>query len=187
MIPNKDGIIVSPTEPETDRRKVWFQKGTDTNAIYVKNDNGEYEEFIKKEEKAVATVGLSANQKFTTTEAWESTKINFDNIDSTSGKFSLQNNGIKIGKGISKILVSVNSNIIEAISGTSQMVIRKNNNAIGRRTIKAQNNTYIDLSLSPQIINVKENDVITSTIMFSVAQTNKTLHAECTYLTIQEV
>lgn len=27
MIPNKDGIIVSPTEPTTDRRKVWFQKG----------------------------------------------------------------------------------------------------------------------------------------------------------------
>lgn len=43
------GIIVSPTEPQTDRRKVWFQKGTDTNAIYVKNDNGEYEEFIRKE------------------------------------------------------------------------------------------------------------------------------------------
>ena len=27
MIPNKDGIIVSSTEPTTDRRKVWFQKG----------------------------------------------------------------------------------------------------------------------------------------------------------------
>ena len=27
MIPNKDGIIVSPTEPTADRRKVWLQKG----------------------------------------------------------------------------------------------------------------------------------------------------------------
>ncbi len=33
MIPNRDGVIVSPTEPETDRRKVWFQKGK--NAIDI--------------------------------------------------------------------------------------------------------------------------------------------------------
>ena len=49
----EDGIIVSPTEPTEDRRKVWFQKGTDTNTVYVKNDNDEYEEFIKKEEERI--------------------------------------------------------------------------------------------------------------------------------------
>lgn len=41
------GVIVSPTEPTTNE-KVWFK--TDNNSIMVKNDNGEFEEFIKKEE-----------------------------------------------------------------------------------------------------------------------------------------
>ena len=50
MIPQENGIIISPTEPIKNRRKVWIKKGTDVEeAIFVKNENGNYEEFIKKE------------------------------------------------------------------------------------------------------------------------------------------
>lgn len=50
MIPQENGIIVSPTEPIKNRRKVWIRKGIDVEeAIFVKNENGNYEEFIKKE------------------------------------------------------------------------------------------------------------------------------------------
>ena len=43
-------VVVSATEPTGDNReKVWMQPKTDGNKIYILNDNGVYEEFVKKE------------------------------------------------------------------------------------------------------------------------------------------
>jgi hypothetical protein len=56
-------IAVSSTEPTTNE-KVWFK--TDNNSIMVKNDNGEFEEFIKKEEDT----GWVILEDYGTTDAW---------------------------------------------------------------------------------------------------------------------
>lgn len=55
MIPSENGIIISPTEPTVNRRKVWMQKSEGNNKIYVLNDNNEYEEFIKQYEEVYST------------------------------------------------------------------------------------------------------------------------------------
>lgn len=47
----QEGIIVSPTEPTTNRRKVWIQNVDNNKKIHVLNDNNVYEEFIKKHEE----------------------------------------------------------------------------------------------------------------------------------------
>lgn len=46
----QEGIIVSPTEPTENRRKVWMQNVDGDKKIHVLNDNDVYEEFMKKEE-----------------------------------------------------------------------------------------------------------------------------------------
>ena len=51
----QEGIIVSPTEPTTNRRKVWMQNIEDKQKIYVLNDNNVYEEFMKKENTETIT------------------------------------------------------------------------------------------------------------------------------------
>lgn len=47
---NDSSVIVTPTEPTgLNRKKVWMQKNEANNKIYVKNDNDEYEEFMKED------------------------------------------------------------------------------------------------------------------------------------------
>lgn len=51
----QEGIIVSPTEPTTNRRKVWMQNVDNNEKIHVLNDNNVYEEFMKKHEDIYST------------------------------------------------------------------------------------------------------------------------------------
>lgn len=51
----QEGIIVSPTEPTTNRRKVWLQNVDNNEKIHVLNDNNVYEEFAKKHEDIYST------------------------------------------------------------------------------------------------------------------------------------
>lgn len=64
MIPNKDGIIVSPTEPQTDRRKVWIQKGKNLFNGQIANRCGLSEDGTTYETLSRATtdfIPISAN------------------------------------------------------------------------------------------------------------------------------
>lgn len=51
----QEGIIVSPTEPTTNPRKVWLQNVDNNEKIHVLNDNNVYEEFMKKHEDIYST------------------------------------------------------------------------------------------------------------------------------------
>lgn len=156
-------------------------------SIFVKNNNDEYEEFLKKEGKVALTAGLITNQTCTISTAWEAVKIKLDDVNYSGGKISLQDNEIKIGKGISKILVSANVSITEGISGTSQLYVRKNNSTVGKRALEYKNETYLNLIIVPQLIDVVEGDTISLIITASSTQSNKTIRADATYLTIHEI
>jgi len=58
----QEGIIVSSTEPATNRRKVWMQNIEDKQKIYVLNDNNVYEEFMKKEADVYSTEEIKTNK-----------------------------------------------------------------------------------------------------------------------------
>ncbi len=51
----QEGIIVSPTEPIENRRKVWMQEAEGQQKIHILNDNNIYEKFMKKEENIYST------------------------------------------------------------------------------------------------------------------------------------
>ena len=110
----------------------------------------------------VASLTNSQNQEFATTATWVATNVEFDTIDSTTSAFTLSNNGVKIGKGISKILVSgafTTNGYVSA--GALQIGIGKNGTVTGkyfRQTIQTSW-SHITLTMPPQPIDVRENDV----------------------------
>jgi len=138
---------------------------------------------INKTNVDVATATLSSTQRVTTTTAWEAVKVNFDNVTDTKN-LTLLNGGIKIGKGISKVLVSTNLIFAEALTGRNQILIRKNNKTVGKYIAKEQDNIYMNLTMPAQVIDVTEEDVITLIIGSSNVQTNKAIVKDSTYMTI---
>lgn len=130
----------------------------------------------------VATATLSEDLTFSTSQAWEKFKINFDKISNTN--FTLQDGGIKIGKGISKILISANIGFTEALSGTIRMDVRNNDVAVEKGALKQQTEDYFSISMIGQEIEVQEGDIISLTIAPSSAQANKTMRNFNTYMTI---
>lgn len=130
----------------------------------------------------VATATLTDNLTFNTTSAWTEFKINFNGINNSN--FTLQDGGIKIGKGISKVLVSASLGFTEALGGANQIYIKRNAEIAGRMTLKQQTEAYFNANLTEQAINVQEGDIITLTIASSAVQENKTIRKESTYMTV---
>lgn len=138
----------------------------------------------------IVTVGLSADQSFSTTASWENVTILFNTISKVGGKLSLQDNKyVVIGKGVSKISIECNVRLGEVLTGTSQLLIRKNENIIGNRSsIKYSdaNAQFHVHSLTRQIISVTEGDLISLGFNFSTgALIDKLIMANSTWMTIE--
>ena len=113
--------------------------------------------------KSAMTIGLSANVSHTKT-----TKVALDTVMNTIGdKFTLSNNGIKIGVGVTKVKVS--ANILQQASGVNLYggYITKNGTNlasavnVGFNTITRTNSwEFFHTGISPIIIDVTEGDII---------------------------
>lgn len=156
---------------------------SDGDVEWVEQTGGSGGAVINQTNVEMVTAALTASQKMTTTEAWQAVKVNFDNVTDTESLI-LQDGGIKIGKGISKILVSANLAFLEALTGRVQILIRKNNTTVGKYIAKEQNNIYMNLTMPVQVIDVTEGDIITLITGSSNVQTGKTIVKDITYMTI---
>lgn len=72
--------------------------------------------------QTAVTATMSDNQSITTTAAWQAVKVNLDTITS-SDKLTLSGNAVKIGSGISKVLVSANTSFVEQTQRTCKYTI----------------------------------------------------------------
>jgi hypothetical protein len=116
-------------------------------------------------------VSLSVAQTITGT---DQVKVNFDEVTVQSGELlTLDNNGIKIGKGISTILVNYTL-WIENNKGYGSVHVFKNNEQL---TYNIQPQKYLDawnVNSGSKLINVEEGDIIYIYVRFSEADsTNK--------------
>lgn len=136
---------------------------------------------INKTNVDVATATLTNDLNFSMPETWTEYKINFDNVDNNN--FILQDGRIKIGKGISKILVSANISFTEELDGAILLFARKNNTT-AKSVVKQQSEAYFNISMPEQPIDVQEGDAIDICLMTSVAQENKTIRKNSAYMTI---
>lgn len=113
-------------------------------------------------------------------------KIPLSGIITNSDKLTLSNNGIKIGAGISKILVSGNV-FLQSSSNTSYLwtSIRKNTTEISI-AIDNYNTYFASTSHSPKLVDVKEGDII---YLWKIDDTGGTLRGanKNTYLTVEVI
>lgn len=130
----------------------------------------------------VATATLTEHQEFSTTEQWQNIKLNLNEINNSN--FSLQDGGIKIPKGISKILISGHVTLSTAISGRGQIAVKKNGGTVGRVPIKYKDENYYEISLVAQSFEVVEGDVITLCLTLENLIQNKLIRKDFTYMTI---
>lgn len=111
-------------------------------------------------EKNIITIGLSEN----TSSLAVGSKIPFDTtFNSIGNKLTINSGGIKIGSGVSKVLVSGQIQI--QYSSTNQQYSAKaykNSTEItGAYTSQYKGGTApITLTISPTLVNVSKNDVI---------------------------
>ena len=113
-------------------------------------------------------------------------KIPLSGIITNSDKLTLSNNGIKIGAGISKILVSGNV-FLQSSSNTSYLwtSIRKNTTEISI-AIDNYNTYFASTSHSPKLVDVKEGDII---YLWKIDDAGGTLRGanKNTYLTVEVI
>lgn len=115
-------------------------------------------------EKNIATRKFS-RQNVTVSQDWGSAKIVFSDFSFIGDKLKSDLNGIKIGPGISKILVSaqcagIGNNIVV---GDKQFIIKKTgaNKAIGNSYLGGGVVVnFMNLCISPILIDVSENDIL---------------------------
>ena len=117
----------------------------------------------------------------------KNTWIPFNAILSNTDKLSLSNNGIKIGKGISNVLVSGNvflaANSNNSYLWTATKKIASNGNYDIGIAIDNYNTYFASTSHSPHIIDVKEGDIIK---ILKIDDNDGTIRANAnTYLTVE--
>lgn len=142
---------------------------------------------IPRYEKENVTFTIENTDEINFTNSYK--KFPFDTTTNpNSKKFILQSDGsVKIGKGISKILVSGST----SLSSVNESQLRRfsifKNDSIVNRT-QMLYTSYQSFSLAPKIIDVVENDLISMQISGS---SNPSGTASCgneiTFMTLQEV
>lgn len=113
-------------------------------------------------QKHIMTLKLEQN-----TTVNEGKKIPLNGIKSLGDKLSYDNNGIKIGAGVQKVLISANGSIqYTASAGQYCVLIKKNDQSIANDNYRGNslkhNNTQVASScvISPFLLEVEEGDVI---------------------------
>lgn len=138
----------------------------------------------------VITIGLSSNTSYTANVAYYVTKVNLTKETFKSGdKLTLSNGEVKIGAGVSKVLISAN-----AITKDSNKVwgirIRKNDSYIAETFQLPAGTDFSSVFVAPIGVDVAENDVITMYLYINTNGDKKTLQAYSghgTYLTVQAI
>lgn len=116
-----------------------------------------------KTQKHIMTLKLEQNATVN-----DGKKIPLNGIKNVGDKLSYENNGIKIGAGVQKILISANGSIqYTAPAGQYAVLPKKNDQSIANDNYRGNslkhNNTQVASScvLSPFLLEVEEGDVIT--------------------------
>lgn len=138
----------------------------------------------EKTQKHMATRGFS-RQSIKVNQAWGTTKVKFDAFTSVGNKLISDSNGIKIGAGVSKVLVSAQCAGIgtNVVVGDKQFLIKKSgkSKAIGSSYLGGGISiNFMNLCVSPKLIDVKQNDIISLEVSSGAAGTFEILEGQLT-------
>ena len=152
-------IKIYDVQLESNDEATTFEETVDKE-IYVKNDNGVYELFNKVEEpqycQVTRTSSITLNVSST---QYEKIKMPFNKIDKQQGDFYLADGGIKIGKNINRIKLTVNIMVNNITQEGMFTLIARTNNEQAKAFSYFRLKAYEPKTFS-YIIDVKENDIV---------------------------
>lgn len=139
---------VTPTQAEVEDS---LESNSTTNAPSVHAVN---EGIFKSRKTATAFFASSITVS-------EATKFPFGSLLTNDNKaFSISDGGIKIGAGLSKILVSATVTLSSRNASGKNLIIYKNDTSVARSLFNTDVAIQPSIQISSKIIEVKENDVI---------------------------
>lgn len=180
LLSNKQDKLVSGTNIKTVNGESLIGSGN----ISISGDSG-------SSEKSIVTAHISGTQTVTAS-ASSYGKVALDSYVSCGSKltFNTSTNQIRIGAGVSKILISAQIRFNNAWnSGVVGSAIYKNGEIASiTMNYKANATSALGIINAPRLIDVAENDLIDLRYYTSVAISAKTLGtANGTYLTVEVV
>lgn len=116
----------------------------------------------EKTKKNIATRTFG-RQNVSVTQAWGTAKVTCSGFNSEGNKLEIDNNGIKIGAGVSKVLVSAQCAGIgtNVVSGDKQFMIKKGTETVGNSYLGGGISiNFMNLCISPVLIDVQQADII---------------------------
>lgn len=119
--------------------------------------------------------------------AWENVKIPLSSNIQIGNKFTVSNNSIKIGSGVSKILVSAHCSAISSVTvaGDKQLLIYKNENNI-RDAYIGKGIDWGLADISPFLLEVQQNDLISLRLVSEQAGSVEILPGHLTIEVVEE-
>ena len=142
----------------------------------------------KLEEKNAITIGLSENTTLTSTTAYQRIKIPLNQVRATLGnKLSLENNAIKIGTGVSKVLIS-GKLTMGGVNDSSGFYVEKNNGERVGGVFQAATGSLFSMTIDSFLCDVEEGDTIYETVYINASGSSRAIRGDYeTTLTVQVV
>lgn len=135
---------------------------------------------IKEKNIATRTFG---RQNVTVNQAWETAKVVCSGFNSEGDKLISDTNGIKIGAGVSKVLVSAQCAGIgtNVVSGDKKFMIKKGTETVGNSYLGGGISiNFMNLCISPVLIDVQQADIIFLEVASGVTGTFEILSGQLT-------
>lgn len=158
-----------------------------TKAVTLKNENGDTiypvtdASLVNNIKKDVMTItGNYPDTQFSYNTTMQLNTL----LDSTGTKLTFESAsyGIKIGAGVSKVLVSASAFFSVGAAGYGWFRIDKNGSSTGLEAIAYTTNSFGTATLCPVVLSVQENDVIT---VYNLE--NCRIRGTASYLTVEVI
>ena len=138
------------------------------------------------------TLKLSSNTEYTSSERYSQAILPLELNTSIGNKFEYEDNGVKIGPGVSKVLISGQLSTNKQTTGALYGIVivpYRNGGYVGqyRSLWTAEHDKYGTRMISPRLIDVQEGDIIKLEVYIDAIGPTITIRDDATYITVQEI
>lgn len=162
-----------------------FGKDSDENNYF--NVNGSiYENNENIKQRHILTASLARNDSLNIPTAWAYVNAgNLSELNKTGSKLSISSGKVKIGAGVTKVLVSFHCQGIAGPLGDHGMrIVQNDSSGIAEGYVGGDTLQYIPLASAPELVDVKEGDTFGLKVFSGGTGTLKFLQS---YLTVEVV
>ena len=144
-------------------------------------------DYVNKFERNIITA-KGASQEIETISS--GSKVTLSNAVIVGNKLTINNGGIKIGSGVSKVVINASTTYTSSSPSQHGLIIYKNSKTDENKVVRMLFNCGSNIDIQPtidipnQIIEVSENDVL---YLYASSSSNKNISGALSYMTVEVV